>query len=94
MRCALNKDRHSRYALRVVEPLIRAFKTLLRSRMPRRAKVNALLRLQFIGGYRGGVRSVCLISGRSRGVSRRFRVSRIALRDMANSGRLPGLRKL
>ena len=37
--------------------------------------------------------SRCLISGRSRSYYRKFGVSRIALRDLALSGQLPGMRK-
>lgn len=35
----------------------------------------------------------CAISGRSRGYYRKFRISRIALRDLALKGQLPGVRK-
>jgi small subunit ribosomal protein S14 len=35
----------------------------------------------------------CRISGRSRGYYRKFGISRIALRDLALSGQLPGVRK-
>jgi len=35
----------------------------------------------------------CLISGRARGYYRKFRISRIALRELALRGHLPGVRK-
>ena len=35
----------------------------------------------------------CQISGRSRGYYRKFRISRIALRELALKGHLPGVRK-
>jgi small subunit ribosomal protein S14 len=35
----------------------------------------------------------CRVSGRSRGVYRKFGLSRIALRDMTLRGELPGMRK-
>ena len=35
----------------------------------------------------------CLISGRARGYYRKFRISRIALRELALRGQLPGVRK-
>ena len=35
----------------------------------------------------------CEISGRSRGYYRKFRISRIALRELALKGQLPGVRK-
>jgi len=39
------------------------------------------------------IRNRCEISGRPRGVYRKLRVSRIALRDLGNSGMIPGLVK-
>jgi small subunit ribosomal protein S14 len=35
----------------------------------------------------------CELSGRSRGVYRKFRVSRIMLRKLALEGKIPGMRK-
>jgi small subunit ribosomal protein S14 len=35
----------------------------------------------------------CEITGRSRGVYRKFRVSRIMLRELALQGKMPGMRK-
>lgn len=39
------------------------------------------------------VRNRCFLSGRSRGVYRRLKISRIFLRDMINTGKLPGFTK-
>jgi small subunit ribosomal protein S14 len=39
------------------------------------------------------VRSRCLLSGRPRGVYRKFKLSRIALRELASSGMIPGMTK-
>lgn len=39
------------------------------------------------------VRSRCLLSGRPRGVYRKFKLSRIALRELASSGLIPGMTK-
>jgi small subunit ribosomal protein S14 len=39
------------------------------------------------------IRNRCEISGRPRGVYRKLRVSRIALRDLGSSGLIPGLVK-
>jgi small subunit ribosomal protein S14 len=38
-------------------------------------------------------RNRCQITGRSRGVLRKFMVSRIMLRELALAGQIPGLRK-
>jgi len=39
------------------------------------------------------VRSRCALSGRPRGYYRKFRISRIALRDLASTGQIPGMLK-
>lgn len=39
------------------------------------------------------VRNRCEVSGRPRAFYRRFRISRIALRDLASTGQLPGVVK-
>lgn len=35
----------------------------------------------------------CLLTGRSRGFLRRFKISRIMLRELALAGKIPGLKK-
>ncbi|MGN0930070.1 MAG: 30S ribosomal protein S14 [Alphaproteobacteria bacterium] len=39
------------------------------------------------------VRNRCALSGRPRGYYRKFDLSRIAIRELANEGKLPGVRK-
>ena len=39
------------------------------------------------------VRSLCALTGRSRGVYRKFKISRIKLRELALEGKIPGMRK-
>jgi small subunit ribosomal protein S14 len=39
------------------------------------------------------IRNRCLITGRARGVYRKFNISRIMLREMAAEGLIPGVRK-
>jgi small subunit ribosomal protein S14 len=39
------------------------------------------------------VRSICALTGRSRSVYRKFKVSRIMLRELALQGKIPGMRK-
>ena len=39
------------------------------------------------------VRNLCALTGRSRGVYRKFKVSRIKLRELALEGKIPGMRK-
>ena len=39
------------------------------------------------------VRNLCALTGRSRGVYRKFKLSRIKLRELAHQGKVPGMRK-
>lgn len=39
------------------------------------------------------IRNRCMITGRARGVYRKFNISRIMLREMAAEGMIPGVRK-
>ena len=39
------------------------------------------------------LRSLCALTGRSRGVYRKFKISRIKLRELALQGKVPGMRK-
>ncbi|MHC4416046.1 MAG: type Z 30S ribosomal protein S14 [Planctomycetota bacterium] len=43
--------------------------------------------------YRTRKRNRCQLTGRSRGVYRKFGVSRIVLRELALRGMIPGMRK-
>ncbi|MBH06166.1 MAG: 30S ribosomal protein S14 [Phycisphaeraceae bacterium] len=39
------------------------------------------------------LRNLCALTGRSRGVYRKFKISRIMLRELALEGKIPGMRK-
>ena len=39
------------------------------------------------------VRNMCALTGRTRGVYRKLRISRIRLRELALEGKIPGMRK-
>ena len=39
------------------------------------------------------VRNMCALTGRTRGVYRKFKISRIKLRELALEGKIPGMRK-
>ena len=39
------------------------------------------------------VRNLCALTGRSRGVYQKFKISRIMLRELALQGKIPGMRK-
>jgi small subunit ribosomal protein S14 len=62
---------------------------------PIEERFEAQLRLNELprNGARVRVRSRCEMTGRPRGVYRKFRLSRIGLRDLASKGQLPGVVK-
>ena len=58
-------------------------------------RFKAVLKLSALpkNGSRVRIRSRCEITGRPRGNYRKFGISRIAFRDLASSGQLPGVTK-
>ena len=64
-------------------------------RLPPEDRFAARLKLAAMprNGAQVRVRNRCEISGRPRGYYRKFRVSRIALRDLASRGEIPGMIK-
>ena len=59
------------------------------------AKWDAQLQLQKLPRDSSPVRqrNRCVLSGRPRGVYRKFKISRIALRDLGSTGQIPGVVK-
>ncbi len=64
-------------------------------RTPEEKKAEAVRRLQKIPRDASPVRirNRCQVTGRSRGFLRKFSMSRIAIRDLGNSGQIAGLKK-
>ncbi len=74
----------------------RALKTLVMDRtLPVEERFNATLKLAQLprNGAAVRVRLRCTLTGRSRGNYRKFKLCRIALRDLASSGQIPGMVK-
>ena len=63
--------------------------------LPAEERFEAVLALSELprNSSRTRVRNRCEISGRPRAVYRKFKLSRIALRDLASIGRIPGMVK-
>ncbi|WP_158806186.1 MULTISPECIES: 30S ribosomal protein S14 [unclassified Acidisoma] len=73
-----------------------ALKSILKDReVPVEERFEASVRLAQLprNGSRTRVRLRCELTGRSRGNYRKFRLCRIALRDLASSGQIPGMVK-
>ena len=63
--------------------------------MPAEERFNARLKLAELprNSSPNRHRNRCVLSGRSRGFHRKFKLSRIALRELASSGHVPGMVK-
>jgi small subunit ribosomal protein S14 len=63
--------------------------------LPVEDRFDATLKMAALprNGARVRVRLRCLITGRARANYRKFKLSRIALRDLASSGQIPGMTK-
>ena len=73
-----------------------ALKAIMMDRtLPVEDRFNASLKLAELprNGAAGRVRLRCALTGRGRGNYRKFKLCRIALRDLASSGQIPGMVK-
>ncbi|MBV9735196.1 MAG: 30S ribosomal protein S14 [Acidisphaera sp.] len=74
----------------------RALKTVVMDRdRPVEDRFNATLKLAQLprNGAAGRVRLRCTLTGRSRANYRKFKLSRIVLRELASTGQIPGMVK-
>ena len=64
-------------------------------KLPLKERFEAQLKLAKIprNSARTRIRNRCEVTGRPRGVYRKLRISRIALRDLASQGKIPGMTK-
>jgi len=72
------------------------YKKIIRNKkLPLEERFAAQLKLAKIprNSARTRIRNRCEISGRPHGVYRKLRISRIALRDLASKGKIPGMTK-
>ncbi len=70
-------------------------KIIYNRKLPLEERFKAQLKLAKIprNSARTRIRNRCEITGRPRGVYRKLRISRIALRQLASSGKIPGMTK-
>ena len=70
-------------------------KIIKNKKLPLEERFNAQLKLAKIprNSAKVRIRNRCEITGRPHGVYRKLRISRIALRDLASKGRIPGMTK-
>ncbi|NIA72398.1 30S ribosomal protein S14 [Pelagibius litoralis] len=73
-----------------------ALKVTARDRtLPPEERFQAYLKLAELprNSAKGRIRNRCQVTGRPRGVYRKFELSRISLRDLASVGQIPGMVK-
>ncbi len=73
-----------------------ALKKIIKNKnLPLEERFNAQLKLAKLprNSARNRIRNRCEITGRPHGVYRKLRISRIALRELALKGRIPGMTK-
>ncbi len=70
-------------------------KIIKNKKLPLTERFEAQLKLAKIprNSSRTRIRNRCEISGRPHGVYRKLKISRIALRDLASNGKIPGMTK-
>ena len=70
-------------------------KIIKNRKLPLTERFEAQLKLSKIprNSAKTRIRNRCEITGRPHGVYRKLRISRIALRDLASKGRIPGMTK-
>ena len=68
-------------------------KLIYNKKLPLEERYKAQLKLSKIprNSARTRIRNRCEITGRPHGVYRKLRISRIALRQLASSGKIPGM---
>jgi small subunit ribosomal protein S14 len=70
-------------------------KIIKNKKLPLTERFEAQLKLAKVprNSSKTRIRNRCEISGRPHGVYRKLRISRIALRDLASNGKIPGMTK-
>ena len=70
-------------------------KIIKNKKLPLNERFDAQIKLSKIprNSARTRIRNRCEITGRPHGVYRKLRISRIALRDLASKGKIPGMTK-
>ena len=70
-------------------------KIINNKKLPLDERFNAQLKLAKLprNSAKTRIRNRCEITGRARGVYRKLKISRIALRELAHSGKIPGMTK-
>ncbi len=93
---AIEKNKHRRKLAKKFASKRTRFKAIANDRdLPAEERFAARLKLAALprNSAPTRIRNRCVVSGRPRAYYRKFQLSRIALRDLASSGQIPGMVK-
>lgn len=93
---SIEKNRHRTALVKLFSAKRRRLKAVADDKsLPAEERFEARLKLAELPRNSSAtrIRNRCELSGRPRGVYRKFKLSRIALRDLASAGRIPGVVK-
>ena len=93
---AIDKNKKRIYMVALHKDKRMALKAIIKDKkVSQEDRFKAVLKLSSLprNGSQIRVRNRCEVTGRPRGNYRRFSMSRIAFRDLASSGQLPGITK-
>lgn len=96
MKYLIHKDKRKRKLFQKVEKTQRVLKSIISDEsQEENLRQSAYKKLNYVGkiGSRTKIHNRCLMSGRSKSVYRKFKVSRIELRELALKGSIPGYTK-
>jgi small subunit ribosomal protein S14 len=96
MKSIVEKDKQKRQLVKKFEKKKFYLKILANNRiLPKEVRFIARLRLDKLPKNSSRIRTKnrCVLTGRSKSVYRYFKMSRIAFRDLASLGQIPGVRK-
>lgn len=94
--CSVNRNEKRRKMVKSCAARRAKLKAIIKDRkLPPEQRFEAVLKLAEMprNGSKTRVRNRCELTGRSRGVFRKFRLSRNKLRELAQRGELPGVVK-
>jgi len=93
---SINKNNRRAKMAKQAAPKRAALKALVMNReLPFEERLQAQIKLSEMprNGAKTRVRNRCELTGRTRGVYRKFKLSRIKLRELGSFGKIPGLTK-
>ena len=94
--CMIERDKKRRKMVKSLAAKRAALKAIIKNReLPPEERFQATLKLAELprNSSKIRIRNRCALSGRPRGYYRKMNLSRIALRDLASRGELPGVTK-